>query len=104
VDIDQWQLVSPFCSAIIHAIRNGDLVVNGQYTSSQIDNHLLNYKWLLAFDPCVNGIDSNYVYVNAHQFDEPIELQSDEYSFVENVISIYLNGLPDLTPSVTIGV
>ena len=104
VEIDQWQLVSPFCSAIIHAIRNGDLVINGQYTTSQIDNLLLNYKWLLAFDPCVNGIDSNYVYVNAHQFDEPIELQSDEYSFVENVISIYLNGLPDLTPSVTIGV
>lgn len=104
VDVDQWQLVSPFCSAIIHAIKNGDIVVNGQYTNAQIDNIVANYKWLLEFDPCVNGVDSNYVYVNAHQFDETIELQSDAYSFVENIISIYLNGLPDLTPSLTIGV
>lgn len=104
IAIDQWQLVSPFCSAIIHAIKNGIIVVNGQYSNAQIDAMVSSYKWLLGFDPCVNGVDSNYVYINAHQFDEPIELQSDEYSFVENIISIYLNGLPDLTPSVTIGV
>lgn len=103
VDTQQWDLVSPFCSAILHAIDHGDLVIGtGVYTDSQIDAMVTPWKWLLDYDPCTQGVDSNYVYVHPHQF-ETMSLLMRQYRFVERVIVLYLNNLPDLTPSVVIG-
>lgn len=105
VEIQRWDVVSPFCSAIIHAILNGTLVVlDVVYTDQQIATMVSPWLWLLSYDPCVLGIDSNYVYVHAHQYADTVTFTLGQYRFVERIIVLYLNNLPDLTPSVVIGV
>lgn len=104
VEIQRWDVVSPFCSGLIHAILNGALtVLDVIYTDVQIHDMVLPWLWLLPYDPCVRGIDSNYVYVHAHQLAESVTLTVGQYRFIERVIVLYLNNLPDLTPSAVIG-
>lgn len=113
----KWDVVSPFCSAIIHAFGTGFLnsgELNTPYTDSQIDVWVTPYKHLLAFDPCVlhenedehcadNQRYHEYVIIYPHPYFEFMTVTQKQYAFLERIISIYLNNRTDLTPSVNIG-
>lgn len=104
----QWQVFSPFCSALIHAFLEGNYLDAGEldqpYDNLDVSGWVSPFVSLLAYDPCVLGYDANYVLVNAHQYAAPVTLSQKQYAFLEYVIRHYLNNQVDLTPSVTIGV
>jgi hypothetical protein len=103
VEIERWLVYSPFCSAVIHAVKHGLLgALDGTYSDVDVDNFVTPWKFLLDYDPCIRGFEGNYVIVLAHQHDEVIAVTSAQYSFIERVIETYLHGIPDLTPSVSI--
>ena len=117
IQINRWSVVSPFCSAIMHALTNGFLSggeLDVPYTNVDIATWVQPWLCLLAVDPCVVEPDinsncdtqlyHNYVIIYPHQYLDAMSLTAAQYAFVEQLIVIYLNQKTDLTPSVIIGV
>lgn len=103
---DRWEIVSPFCSAILHAMVDGFLAgeeLDGSYTSAQVDVWISPFKFLLELDPCVVGVDDRYVVALAHQYNNTMEISAKQYRLLEYLIKTYLSDKVDLTPLVTIG-
>lgn len=102
----RWDVFSPFCSAIIHALINGDIdsvPLAAAYTDGDIAGWVTPWLDLLPFDPCTKIVDRNYVHIYPHPFTDLMTLTSVQYRFVERVISLYLNNQVDLSPMVKIG-
>ena len=102
----RWNVISPFCSAVIHLLLDGFLntgVLDGSYTKSQTDNWLSSVLHLLDVDPCVRGVDSNYISISPHQYDNYIVLTFSQYRFIEFIVSNYLNNKVDPTLALRIG-
>ena len=97
---ERWEAFSPFCSAIIHALKSGVInsaVLNNPYTDVDVDSWVTPFKYLLAYDPCVQGFDYAYQVVYPHPFADIITLTQKQYAFVEAVIRLYLNNQTDLS-------
>jgi hypothetical protein len=103
--VERWELFSPFCSAVLHALLDGFLSV-GQldmaYTDAQVDGWLASYYPLLAVDPCVQPIDLRYVVIYPHQYRTVVSVTHAQYTFLEYLIGRFLNNRTDLTPAVFI--
>ncbi len=78
-------------------------VLDGAYTKNQTDIWLASILHLLEVDPCVRGVDSNYISISPHQYDNYIELSFSQYRFIEFIVSNYLNGKVDPTLALSIG-
>lgn len=103
--VERWELFSPFCSAVLHALLDGFLSA-GQldmaYTDAQVDGWLASYYPLLAVDPCVQPIDLRYVVIYPHQYRTVVSVTHAQYTFLEYLIGRFLNNRTDLTPAVFI--
>lgn len=102
---ERWEVFSPFCSRIIHAMLNGEIGngdIAGVPNDAEADTLTAPYHWLLEFDPCVRNTDLAYIVVYAHQYTDVVELTPDQYRFLEFIIAKYLHSRVDPTPSVTI--
>lgn len=103
---EKWGLYSPFCSALIHAFNNTNFLNNGElntvYDNVDISNWVSNYVYLLPFDPCLNGTDTDFCAIAAHHYSSTMSLTQKQYAFMERVISQFLQNKVDLTPSVQI--
>lgn len=102
----RWSVVSPFCSAIIHALQSGFLntgVLDNPYTKTDTDNWLVSYLPLLEVDPCVVGVDGNYIAISPHQYENYLALNASQYRFIEFIVSTYLNNKVDPTLSIYVG-
>lgn len=103
---NRWELYSPFCSAIIHALNNDFLnsgELDSEYTNVDVAGWIAPYAYLLEYDPAVLEYDTDYVAIAPHQYTTTMQLTLAQYRFVEYLVLNYLNSLVDLTPSVTIG-
>jgi len=103
---ERWDLVSPFCSRIIHMLLDGFLNAGElatAYTDEDVDGWVAPYIGLLDYDPCTKPLDFRYLVIYPHQYDYLLTLDSDQYRFVEYLIRRFLNNRTDLTPSVIIG-
>lgn len=101
-----WELYSPFCAKVLEDLQKGWLgngELDGSYTTTDIDNWLVDAKPLLDFDPVINSADLDYVAVHAHHMDTVYTLTPEQYVFVERVIDLYLDDKIDLTPFVNVG-
>lgn len=102
----RWNVISPFCSAAIHLLLDGFLntgVLDNPYTKAQTDVWLSSILHLLDVDPCVRGVDSNYISISPHQYDNYIVLTFSQYRFIEFIVSNYLNNKVDPTLALRIG-
>ena len=103
---EKWGLYSPFCSALIHAFNNTNFLNNGEldtvYDNVDISNWVADYVYLLPFDPCLNGTDTDFCAIAAHHYSTTMSLTQKQYAFMERVISQFLQNKVDLTPSVQI--
>jgi len=103
---ERWAVFSPFCSAVIFALLNGDIdsvPLSAPYTSVDIEGWVAPYMHLLSGDPCVRGYNEAYIHVNPHPLNVEIELTVQQYLFVDKVITQFLNGKTDLSYAVKIG-
>lgn len=102
----KWDVVSPFASALIHALLegyldNGELDTN--YNNLDVAGWVAPYTYLLPFDPCQVGVNEDYVLIRPHQYDTTITLTYPQYRFIEYLNVHYLNTKLDLTPFITVG-
>lgn len=105
IHVERWELVSPFCSAILHALLNGFLStgqLDMNYTDSQVDGWLVNYLPLLSVDPCIRPIDLRYVVIYPHPYNYMVSVTESQYRFMDYLVNRFLFNRTDLTPAVFI--
>jgi len=101
----RYQVLSPFASRIHDALATGYLypeAIKGQYSDVDIESWVHEYLWLLDFDPIIKGVDDRYVVVHPHHYFIETVLDIYQYTFLERVIRLYLQGRVDLTSHVRI--
>ena len=90
----RYEVVSPFMAKIIKDMRHGLLTIPPTIlplTQTKLANLLKDYLYLLPFDPCVVGMDWDYVIALPHSDVGTIELGVYEYSVIDLANKIYLN-------------
>lgn len=105
----RYYLYSPFVSCIITSLVNGNYypsAIKGFYNDMTMKSLVENspaYKYL-STDPTQSGnaLPSEFVYVFAHPYNYPVELDMYQYMFVQRVVSYYCNGLINLSDALTI--
>jgi hypothetical protein len=98
-----YKVVSPFMAKILSLLERGLLTAPASSaTGQEIEQLVTPYKYLLDFDPCVEGYNEEYVLPVPHPRLTLMEVSAVEYAFLERLNTTYLRGVLDLTPSVVI--
>lgn len=97
----RYQVVSPFCSKLLHDLASGDLnppKLYQHYNDNDIRTICAPYEYLLAFDPTQEAIapDPNYVIVLPHA-KTSLSVSLFHYKFMLRVIQLYLRGQVNLS-------
>lgn len=106
ISTDKWPCYSVFMSAIIHAFQNGFLgngELDNPYDNLQMDTWLSPWLYLLNYDPCVKGANTNYIGIAAHQYDVVISVTQAQHVFLTRLNIQYLASKVNLSPTVSIG-
>lgn len=101
----KWVVVSPVLASMFYAIKNGyaiDANTNTNFDNNEVEFWLKPFNWLLEFDPAYKQIDTGFVHIAPHPYDEPVEVTQKQYELIEMVIKLKLNKLVDLTPYIKI--
>ena len=96
----KWEVVSPVLASMCYAILNGyaiDENTNENFDNLEVDVWLTPYAWLLDYDPAYLKIDTGFVHIAPHPFEQPIEMTQKQYELLETIVKIKLNGLVDLS-------
>lgn len=100
----RYQVVSPVVSILL-----ADFAVDAlEAPATDVDNNRIielfePYRPWLIYDPCVRGVDDNFVVVVPHHFGSVVTVTLEQYAFIERVIHLYLNDKVDLTHFLEIG-
>lgn len=105
---DRYRLFSVFLNAIIHEMRFGTLfadeILDIRYGNLEVDAWIAPFTYLFEYDIAYLGFDPEYVIVYPHQFSDPVEVSSIQFSLLRYLIRNYLGGRVELSQSVNIGV
>lgn len=103
---NRWDVVSPFCSGMIQALKDG-LLDNGEldtaYTNLDVAGWVAPFTYLLDYDPCVLGVNEDYIFIRPHQYTVTVDLTVAQLRFMEYLNTHYLNSKLDFTPFISIG-
>lgn len=99
---ERWRLCSIFVARILDDMVNGTLFVpTGRITDSEMRMMLTHYEYLLPFDMAKTGAsggaDRGLVSIQPHMEDYLIYLPAYQYTFIDRVSKLYLDGLVDMT-------
>ena len=98
-----YQLYSPFFAKVLWDIKNGLLVADSDFIADKtLLDKLESYEYLLAYEPCLQEIDANYVDIHPHDKTTTVEVTVNEYSFLSRVNKLYLKNRVSLTKFLTI--
>jgi hypothetical protein len=104
---DRWVVFSPLLSCLIQQFELGNFLNHGEltrpYNNLDVAGWLAPFLWLLPYDPCHVGVDSNYAVIEPHQYITTVQVTQPQWVFLEYVIANYLSNATQLTPSVVIG-
>ena len=103
-----YPLYSPFICKIIYDVISG-VIDNTLFDSQRPTDQLVSavcrpYLQLLKFDPTQvkDTVDLNYVFIKPHNLPNVISLNVLQYTFINKVINLYMNGLVSLNSYVSI--
>lgn len=102
---ERYEVFSPFACKVMFDLMNGliwDDQMTGFYGDMDIKRWLQPYEYLLAFDPCKQGVDTRYVSIHPHHLSYEIELNIYQYNFLNRAIALYLEKKVDLSHFVSI--
>lgn len=104
---ERWRLCSIFIARILDDMLGGTLYVpEGRITDGEIRVMLKHYEYLLPFDMAntraAEGVDKGLVTVHPHMQDYLIYLPAYQYTFIDRVAKLYLDGLVDMTGQLAI--
>jgi len=100
----KYALYSPLLQKLIYDLKLGFLILptDGWGSDANLDKILEPYKWWLDFDPCTKELDWTYVLVYPHNQAGTLSVTSQQYSFLNRVIDLYLNKRTQLSGYLTI--
>lgn len=103
----RYQLYSPFFARIIDDLQTGVLWSDRFYEhfgDEFVREIAAPYLPLLKVDPIGgdNGVDSRYVVVHPHNYDEIITLDIYKYRVLTRIAQVYANGLIDLSSMIRV--
>jgi len=95
----KYTLYSPFLNKLIFDIQLGFLVIpaSGWGSDTAIEALVADYKWWLAFDPCLKDLDWTYVVIHPHNQYAVLSVSAVAYAFLNRVITLYLNNRVQLS-------
>lgn len=97
---------SPFCSRIMHDLQRGVLggpEIQGHYADGKLWEWLADYLYILDYDPTQKDVNSNYVEIHPHNYPYVTELNIYQYTFLERVVRVILNGRVNLSGHIRMG-
>lgn len=101
---DKYAVYSPFFHKIMMDLKLGVLVIPDTWQSyEQMDALLAAYKWWLDYDPCVLGVDDQFILIQPHNFTAPQSVTVAQYTFLQTVAKVYLADKISLSGHLVIG-
>jgi hypothetical protein len=96
--LEAYKVYSPFLNKLIRDIVRGVFLIPSTIqTDRQVMTSVQAYRYLLAYDPCVLGVNDTFVVIHPVATWGTITVKSIQYNFLERVIALLLNGKVDLT-------
>ena len=95
-----WKLYSPFISRIIGEMLDGrlsDLKPMNEMSTGEVQALVSDFTWLLDFDPILRGVDLSNCTVLPHCYDNPVELELNQYMFIKRLVTMYLDDKVNLS-------
>lgn len=100
--VDKYAVYSPFFHKVMMDLKLGVLILPGTWQSyEQIDTMLAGYKWWLDYDPCVRGVDDQFVLIQPHGFNTAQTVTVAQYTFLQTITKIYLGDKISLSGHLT---
>lgn len=104
---ERYQVFSPFCCKIIYDLKSGLIPLASLqvfYNDDKVRTLCQPYEYLLKFDPTQQELrpDEQYVEVQPHFNNDPINLNIYCYKFLTRVVNLYLHDRVNLSHFVTI--
>lgn len=100
------ELYSPVMARFIQLMLLGTITDATVETEMRDEGILERYGWICKqyqdCDPVLLGFDPDYVSVQPHPFNNPVEVTGNQYAFLERVNRIFLKSALDLTNAVKI--
>lgn len=101
--LELYKVFSPFLNRLIGDILNGVFTVpTSIMTDKQVIDSISGYRWLLAYDPCVLGIDSRHQVIHPLSIWGMVSVKEYEYTYLARVVKIILGDQVDLGRFLTI--
>lgn len=101
---DRYAVYSPFFHKVMMDLKLGVLVIPDTWQSyEQMDQMLAAYKWWLNYDPCVVGVDEQFILIQPHNFDTAQTVTVAQYTFLQTIAKVYLNDKISLSGHLVIG-
>lgn len=102
---ERYEVFSPFACKVMFDLINGliwDEQMKSHYGDVDIKRWLKDYEYLLAFDPCKQGVDTRYVSIHPHHLSYEVELDIYQYNFLNRAIAFYLEDKVDISHFISI--
>jgi hypothetical protein len=102
---ERYEVFSPFACKVMFDLINGliwDDQMKAYYGDVDIKRWLKDYEYLLAFDPCKQGVDTRYVSIHPHHLSYEVELDIYQYNFLNRAIAFYLESKVDISHFISI--
>lgn len=100
---DKYAVYSPFFHKVMMDLKLGVLVVPTDWQSyEQLDTLLADYKWWLDYDPCVLGVNDQFMFIHPHSFTTAQSVTLTQYNFLQTITRVYLNDKVTLSGYLTI--
>lgn len=100
----RYRVFSPFMNWLIGDIVDGVFVVDDDkiLTDKQAMDLVKDYRWILAYDPCLLGIDANYETIHPISSWEPVAVKQHQYAYLQRINTLLLKDQVTLSRFLTI--
>jgi len=99
----RYQVFSPFMNWLVGDIVDGVLAIPQTImTDKQVLDSVADYRWILAYDPCVLGIDANYQTIHPISSWTSVALKQEAFSYLQRINTLLLRDQVTLSRFLTI--
>lgn len=102
-----YPLYSPFLACMIASYLSGQFnpdILTQEYGDAELMQACLHFEWMLGFDPTqdANRPDPEYCIIHPHAGEYVIEVPLNFYTFLVNVVRVYLHNRVNLSAFLSI--
>ncbi len=97
---NKYWLYSPFASVVMHHLLNGFISLDdfkGQYSDRDVELALVDYTYLLDYEPTRRDLDPDLISIHPHNQRTPVVLNIYQRNFLARAVRVYLDDKVDLS-------